>query len=96
MTRLRTQCRFAVLLLAIGLPSCAATDPLTRVGLWQPNGANEQNLRIMVVDQHDLLYGRGDPGSDGAEATAAIQRLRTGKLKVFTAPITQTEVSGTQ
>jgi hypothetical protein len=94
MTRFRTRPRSAILLLAIGLPSCAAIDPLTRAGVWHPNGSNEQNLRLMVVDQRDLLYGRGEPGSDGAEAAGAIQRLRAGKAKTIAAPTTQTALPG--
>ncbi len=94
MTRHWMQRRPAILLLAMVLPSCAATDPLTRTGLWRPSGANEQNLRIMVVDQHDLLYGRGESGSDGAEAAAAIQRLRAGKPKAIVTPVTQSVLPG--
>lgn len=94
MTRLCRQYRSAILLLAIGLPSCASTDPLTREGVWHPSGSNEQNLRVMVVDQHDLLFGRGEPGSDGAEAAVAIQRLRAGKVKPIANPTTQTALPG--
>jgi hypothetical protein len=82
-------------LLALCVASCTATDPLNRIGLWRPNGSNEQNLRVMVVDQRDLLQGRGETGSDGADASAAIQRLRTGKLRDISAQGTQTGLSGT-
>ena len=83
-------------LLALGLAACTATDPISRTGLWRPNGSNEQNLRLMVVDQRDLLKGRGETGSDGAEASAAIERLRAGKLKDIRVETTQTAVGGGQ
>ena len=74
------------------LASCAATDPLQRDGLWRPNNANEQNLRVMVVNQRDLLRGRGEPGADGAYAAAAIRRLNADKVKAL--EMTNTQSSG--
>ena len=69
------------LLAALSLAGCAATDPLTRDGLWQSSGANEANLAAMVVNPADLVQGRGAEGSDGQRAAAAIARLRTDHVK---------------
>jgi hypothetical protein len=83
-----------LLLLVLGLASCTLTDPLYRDGLWRPNGANTQNLRVMVVEQGDLNRGRGEPGSDGPEAVAAVQRLRAGKVKEITTQSSQSNGGG--
>ncbi len=70
-------CCSAALPLAIALGGCAATDPLLRPDLWQPNGANEANIAAEVANPADLVHGR-----DGGErhrrqlAAAAVERLR--------------------
>ena len=71
-----------VLWLALLLPAgCAAEDPLTREGTWQPTGANEANLRAMIADPQDLVTGVADRRADGSVVAAAVARYRAGKLK---------------
>src|ERR1700722_18591537 len=45
-------------LLLLALAGCAQTDPYTRPGAWRPNGANDANLRAMVVVPSDLVLAR--------------------------------------
>jgi hypothetical protein len=54
-------------------------DPYQRPGTWTPDGANEANLRVMVANPHDLIEGRGQGVSSGAEAAPAVTRVLTGK-----------------
>jgi type IV pilus biogenesis protein CpaD/CtpE len=56
-------------------------DPLTREGLWQPTHANRANLVLQVADPSDLTSGKGTTGSDGQLDSAAVERLRAGKVK---------------
>ncbi len=56
-------------------------DPLTREGLWHPNHANHTDLTLMVANPADLVRGTGVTTSDGQLAAAAIDRLRTDKVK---------------
>ncbi len=56
-------------------------DPLTREGLWHPNHANRSNLTLMVANPADLVRGTGTTTSDGQLAAAAVDRLRTDKVK---------------
>ena len=73
--------RRALWLLLLLPAGCAAEDPLTRPGLWQPTGANEANLRAMIADPDDLVAGAADRRADGAVVAAAVARYRAGKLK---------------
>ncbi len=43
--------------------------------------SNEANLRAMVDDQRDLVLGRATGGPDAIVEAAAINRLRTDKVK---------------
>lgn len=72
-----------ILLLAVLLSGCAYDpfDPYQVPGTWRPTGANEQNLRVMLARPTDALGGRGDPGSDGQRAAAAVERLRADNVK---------------
>ncbi len=71
-----------ILWLALLLPAaCAAEDPLTRAGLWEPTGANDTNLRAMIADPDDLVAGAADSRADGSVVAAAVARYRAGKLK---------------
>lgn len=72
--------RYALILL-LALSGCAAEDPLTRPGLWQPVGANDANLAAMVADPDDLVTGVSDRRMDGQVAAAAVARYRAGKVK---------------
>ena len=71
MTRL---CPTALVLLVV-LAGCAQTDPYQREGVWRPNGANEANLRAMVVVPSDLAIATHASGADGQLAAAALSRL---------------------
>ena len=73
--------RTAFLLGTLAVAGCSSTDPLTRDGLWHPNGANEANLAAMVADPADLVRGKAAEGSDGQLAAAAVARLRLDRLK---------------
>ena len=64
------------------LAACTpATDPLYRDGLWQPSHINRANLTEMVANPADLVRGTGTTGSDGQLAAAAVDKLRTDKVK---------------
>ncbi len=56
-------------------------DPLTREGLWHPNHANHSNLALMAANPADLVRGTGVTTGDGQLAAAAVDRLRTDKVK---------------
>jgi type IV pilus biogenesis protein CpaD/CtpE len=69
-------------LVLLFLAGCDATDPYLRDGVWRPNGANETNLRAMVVSPSDLV--RGVPSqSDGQQAAAALDRYRNDKVRLL-------------
>jgi hypothetical protein len=58
----------------------ACTDPVDRPGTWNTSAmTNDANLRVMVADPHDLVEGKGQEGSSGAEAAPAVTRLLTGR-----------------
>ncbi len=69
-----------MLLLAIVLAGCVDPDPLSRPGLWHPTGANDTNLRAMIVDPNDLVNGQASTLGDGRLAADAVERYRSGKL----------------
>jgi hypothetical protein len=77
MTMLRT----TTLLLLLALAGCDHTDPYLRGGVWRPNGANDANLRAMVVVPSDLTLATPAVHSDGALAAAALVRLRRDRVK---------------
>ena len=66
---------------ALTLSGCDMTDPYLREGVWRPNGANEANLRAMVVAPADLARGVSAPGGDGQQAAAALDRYRNDKVR---------------
>jgi hypothetical protein len=70
-----TMPRFTVLLLLFALTACETTDPYLRAGAWRPNGANEANLRAMVVVPADLVAAVPPGRADGDLAAAAVDRL---------------------
>jgi type IV pilus biogenesis protein CpaD/CtpE len=74
-------CRSLICLAVLGLTGCDATDPYSRDGMWRPNGANEANLRAMVVSPADLARGVESPGGDGQQAAAALDRQRNDKVR---------------
>ncbi len=64
----------------LGLPlllaSCADLDPYRREGMWQPTGANLNNMAAMAANPADFLHGRGDDLDDDGAAAAAIAKWR--------------------
>src|SRR5215472_6713690 len=54
-------------------------DPYQRPGTWNPDGANDANLRAMVANPHDVIEGVGDRVSSGAEAAPPVGRVLSGK-----------------
>ncbi len=68
--------------LAAMLQACAMTDPLLNENDWHPTGANEMNIAAQVARPADLVHGRAATGgADGELASAAVARLRAGKVK---------------
>jgi hypothetical protein len=78
MARLRHGFLGAALLVA----GCAGlTDPFERPGTWTPRGANDANLRAMIVNPADLERGEGDPRGRARQASGAIERLEDDEVK---------------
>lgn len=74
--------QLACVIVLLLLAGCDATDRYLRDGVWRPNGANEANLRAMVVSPADLA--RGVPSkSDGQQAAAALDRYRNDKVRLL-------------
>lgn len=74
--------RIRTMLLATALiGGCAQIDPFQREGMWRPSGANEANLRAMVVDPGHLVVGVGSERADGQVAAAAVDRLRRDRVR---------------
>jgi hypothetical protein len=69
------------LLLLIVLAGCAQTDPYRREGAWHPNGANDSNLRAMIVVPSDLVLGARASPTAGELATAPMSRLYHDKVR---------------
>ena len=66
-------------IVVLSLTGCDATDPYLKQGTWRPNGANDANLRAMVVSPSDLVRGVDSSQGDGRQAAAALDRLRNDK-----------------
>ena len=73
----------APLLGAFLLGGC--NDPFRWQGHWDAPQANLLNQAAQVENWRDLDVGYGDPGSDGQEAAAAVDRLRKGTVKPLAA-----------
>jgi len=71
----------AVIWLLLALAGCNVTDPYARAGAWRPNGANDVNLRAMVLLPSDLVLATPADRSDGGLAAAAAARLREDKVR---------------
>jgi hypothetical protein len=66
----------------LGLSACGPEfDPLYREGLYRPQHDNHMNLVTQVANPADLVRGTGTSVSDGQLAAAAVDRLRTDKVK---------------
>lgn len=82
MTVLR-QALLPILLLSAGCGGIG--DPYRREGTWRPSGANEHNLRAMLVEPRDIVEGRGEHGAEGQRAAEAVERLRTDRVRALPA-----------
>lgn len=84
--------RYAALPILFALASCAQ-DPFDRPGTWSvplgTSGANDANLRTMVVDPRDLTAGTGEDNSAGTQAVIPVRRLLTGRRP----PLPQSDAS---
>lgn len=69
------------LIIALLVTACAPDtfDPTRRAGTWMPAGDNDANLRVMLVNPHDLIEGAGQKATVGAEAAPPVARLLAGK-----------------
>lgn len=63
------------------IPACAANDPFRRDGAWRPGGSNEANLAAMMVDPRERVGGTAPARAEGLRAAAAIDRLRTDRVR---------------
>lgn len=69
------------LLVAIALCGCDSFDPFDRPGTWRPIGANDANLRAMLVEPDELFIGTSEPGADGHLGGVAVERLRADRVR---------------
>ena len=66
----------------LALSACGPDfDPLSREGLFQPTHVNRANLAAQVANPADLVRGTGSVTADGQLAAAAVDRLRTDRVK---------------
>ncbi len=66
----------------LALSACGPEfDPLSRGGLYQPTHVNRANLVAQVANPADLVRGTGSATADGQLAAAAVDRLRTDRVK---------------
>ena len=66
----------------LALSACGPDfDPLSREGLFQPTHVNHANLVAQVANPADLVRGTGSVTADGQLAAAAVDRLRTDRVK---------------
>jgi hypothetical protein len=74
--------RLSLLLLAL-VAGCSPDYPLDKPGTWHleidGHSANDNNLRAMIVNPHDLVEGQGATTTLGAEAGRPVKRLLAGK-----------------
>lgn len=61
------------------LAGCSLTDPYQRPGTWRPEGANAANLRQMLAEPAQAVWGAPEGEADGAMAAEALARLREGR-----------------
>jgi len=67
----------------ITLGGCSQMDPFTKVGAWNPMGANDLNRELQVSRPTDLVQGRGTTDGDGVTAAAAVDRLQHDHVKAL-------------
>jgi len=73
----------AALLLSLALlGGCTEIlDQQNRDGAWRPSGANDHNLLLMVAQPNEIRSGTSTSGADGQTAAAAVDRLRTDRVR---------------
>ena len=73
--------RWFCLLLLLATAGCTPDYPMDKPGTWRLGevSANDANLRVMIVNPHDLQAGAGESTTLGSEAAPPIRRLLTGK-----------------
>ncbi len=76
-----TPAKPGMLLLLLAVAGCAATDPYLREGVWRPTGANDHNLRAMIVVPAELARGTGVTTAEGPTAVDAVERLRGDRVR---------------
>ncbi len=76
-----TLCLLALAGTLVSLSACEEYDPLYREGLYRPLHSNRANLVAEVANPADLVRGTGSNVADGQLAAAAVDRLRTDKVK---------------
>lgn len=78
--------RRILLVLCLGplVAACQQADPWDNPGTWHETNSNENNLRAMVANPHDLVAGQAATGSWGQEAAAPVQRLVDEKVHPLT------------
>ena len=79
---LRSALTLAVLAASIGLSGCSEYE-VDRPGTWRPTGANEQNIRAMLVDPQQYSLGTGaitDRGDAGSRAVTRLNNERRRQL----------------
>jgi type IV pilus biogenesis protein CpaD/CtpE len=69
------------LLVAAALAGCDSLDPYDRPGTWRPTGANDANLRAMLVEPDELFVGTAETGADGHLGAVAVERLRADRVR---------------
>lgn len=68
--------RAVVAIVAANLSMAGCTDyEIDRPGTWQATGANEHNLRAMLVNPQDLTMGTGSITARGDSGSRAVTRL---------------------
>lgn len=68
-------------LLLAAAAGCSETDPYSRPGMWQPEGANAGNMAAMVANPSDLVRGQAGQGVTRQSGEAAVLRLWLGAVK---------------
>ncbi len=59
---------------SVGLSGCTEYE-VDRPGTWKASGANDQNLRAMLVDPRDYSLGTGSITARGDSGSRAVTRL---------------------
>ena len=72
-----------VLAVTAALLLAGCNDPYQWKAHWDAPQTNLLNQAAQAENWRDLDVGFGDPGSDGQEAAAAVDRLRHGTVKAL-------------